>query len=122
MEELCPIHRKLKLDKIKSTNVQHTTRSKFRENIRKYLISSNMLIFDSYAIIKLSMQSTLLIPPWLAIIRICGLIQFRIGAFCHMSSLMPKIINLNLRVLHMLQNFEISLLWTCFCCRNNINH
>ena len=34
----------------------------FRNN-RKYLISSNVLIFDSYAIIKLSMQSTLLILP-----------------------------------------------------------
>ena len=43
---------------------------KFKYNFRKYLISSNMLIFDSYAIIfqhpmqsKVPMQSTSLIPP-----------------------------------------------------------
>ena len=34
LEKLCLIHRKLKLDKIKGTNAQHTMRPKFRENIR----------------------------------------------------------------------------------------
>ena len=59
-------NRKLKLDKIKSTYAQCIMEPKFRQNIKKYLISSNILIFYSYAIIKLSMQSTSLIshrPP-----------------------------------------------------------
>ena len=47
LEKLCQIDRKLKLDKINSTS---------------YLIYSNLLIFYSYAIIKLSMQSTSWIP------------------------------------------------------------
>ena len=57
LEKLCLIDRKLKLDMIKSTNTQHTIKPKLKKNIRKYLISSNMLIFDSYAVIKLSMHS-----------------------------------------------------------------
>ena len=51
--------------KIKSTNIQCTMKPKFRQNNEKYVISSNMLIFDSYAIIKLSMQSTSVITPLL---------------------------------------------------------
>ena len=61
LEKLCPIERKLKLNKLKSTDAQCT----MRPNFRKYLISSNMLIFDSYAVIfqppmqsKVPMQST----------------------------------------------------------------
>ena len=48
----------IELDKIKSTSAQYTMKSKFRSNIRKYLLSSNIFIFDPYAITKLPMQYT----------------------------------------------------------------
>ena len=69
LEKLCLINRKLKLDKVNSTNAQCSIKPKFGLNNKKYLISLNMLMFDSYATIKLSMQSTWLIrlktfPTW----------------------------------------------------------